>query len=647
MRIFFASQSFYPSIGGVSTYLYNLARELQSSGNEVSEIHLRSPGEEGAEALEGINIFRVPKEPLDRELLKGYYQFKELIYNESHRNLGLIDRPLEQMPGYAEFVKLNDIFGTQIGELLEYHKGEIVHVHDFQLLLLYKYIPRGIPLVFTWHIPLAKNISKDLARFLVEHMSQFDATIFSSPQYIKTAIHHGLPKAKAKLIYPICNTDLFTKKRINKIKVRRHHGLPPKAKIILCVQRIDAKSGHEPLIRAFARVREKIKNAHLVFVGGKSMSNLLSQERRRYERHIFKLIAALNLKKSITFTGSIPYESLPFVYNSVDVYALLSYNEGFGLSVTEAMACGLPIVGRRVGGIPEQIAHQKNGFLVPEDDDGTIAARYLTRLLKDRNLRAIMGKESLRLVERKFKMRFSVEKHLSLYTALKLAKHGPTLPERQNISAIITDFDHTVTDSPGQLNVDILRSLRRVSKNLILVTGRPIVYVKKLTRRFGGWVCIVAENGAVIYFPKSGQTITFNSRFMRSARLKAKNAPFPVKRGRVILSVQGHKARSLRSLVGPGTLRHLQEHTNMSERMLLPRSVNKARSLRIALDILHLNPEEIIIIGDGENDLDLFHLPGTKIAVANAHPALKKLADHVTTSAATEGIKEIIKLLSS
>jgi hydroxymethylpyrimidine pyrophosphatase-like HAD family hydrolase len=52
-----------------------------------------------------------------------------------------------------------------------------------------------------------------------------------------------------------------------------------------------------------------------------------------------------------------------------------------------------------------------------------------------------------------------------------------------------------------------------------------------------------------------------------------------------------------------------------------------------------------ILVGDGENDIDMFLLPGFKIALDNAHPKLKKLANQVTNSPSTKGIKEIISKL--
>ena len=72
MKIFFASQSFYPHIGGVSTYLLNLAIGLSQGGNEIVEVHLRIPNERTEDTVKGIKVYRIPRTPIREGLLKGY-----------------------------------------------------------------------------------------------------------------------------------------------------------------------------------------------------------------------------------------------------------------------------------------------------------------------------------------------------------------------------------------------------------------------------------------------------------------------------------------------------------------------------------------------------------------------------------------------
>src|SRR3989344_474600 len=108
MRIYYASQSFYPHIGGVSTYLLNLCKEMLKNGNSVVEVHLRPSGEAGEEDIKGIEVHRVPHEPIDAELMRGYSTFKESVYTESHFNKRMFTKELHEMEGYEEYNRVNE-----------------------------------------------------------------------------------------------------------------------------------------------------------------------------------------------------------------------------------------------------------------------------------------------------------------------------------------------------------------------------------------------------------------------------------------------------------------------------------------------------------------------------------------------------------
>ena len=134
MKIYYASQSFYPHIGGVSTYLLNLAKEMKKNGNEVVEVHLRSVGGVSEEEVKGIEIHRVPREPIDKEIMKKYSKFKETVYKECHYNVKEFDKSPDQIEGFEEYNEVNEYFGEELRELLEKNPADIVHIHDFQLL---------------------------------------------------------------------------------------------------------------------------------------------------------------------------------------------------------------------------------------------------------------------------------------------------------------------------------------------------------------------------------------------------------------------------------------------------------------------------------------------------------------------------------
>ncbi|MBS3109772.1 glycosyltransferase [Candidatus Woesearchaeota archaeon] len=648
MRILFASQSFFPNIGGVSTHLLNLGVGLQQRGHSVSEVHLRPPNAESYEEIRNISVFRVPKEPLDRKMLAGYSRFKEAVYNESHGlAVGFTKDPVES-EGYAEYYKVNDEIGNQLDSLLEKELPEVVHIHDFQLLLLYRYIPRGIPLIFTWHIPFVPTMSRFLKEFMIRHMNEFDRVIFSTRAYADEAVKHGLIREKVEVICPITDTALFKKLDVPPSRFRKRYRMKKNAQVILCVQRIDRKSGHEQLIRAMPAVLKKYPEARLVFVGGKSLSGKISNDRKVYEKRVKDVIKELGLRKKVVFTGNIDYESLPEVYNSADIVALTSKLEGFGLSVTEGMACGKAIIGTNAGGIPEQVKHGYNGYLVGVGDYKATAA-YIIKLLGDEKLRERMGQNGMKTVKKKFLKSYTVDKHIKLYHDVLLEKterYSPRMMKLEDVQGLVTDLDRTLADVPGRVGNDVIKALKGLRKPLILSTGRPKKFAIDFYKRYPIFDAVVSENGAVIYMSEDDRMITITNKFVATAMGRIKHEGIKARFGSVITSVNVRDSSRLEKALKP-IRKHLKLVRNVDEIMVLPKNVDKATGSKIALDLLKLDPGKVIIIGDAENDVELFNLPGYRVAVANAHAKLKMVADHVTKKPASRGIIEIINQLKS
>ena len=103
------------------------------------------------------------------------------------------------------------------------------------------------------------------------------------------------------------------------------------------------------------------------------------------------------------------------LYAASDVVCQMSrWEELFGYVNAEAMASGKPLVGTRVGGIPEIIDDGKSGFLVPRRDTQAMAARILD-LLRDEDLRRRMGEAGRRIAIQKFNHRTNIAQLINLY----------------------------------------------------------------------------------------------------------------------------------------------------------------------------------------------------------------------------------------
>jgi glycosyltransferase involved in cell wall biosynthesis len=120
-------------------------------------------------------------------------------------------------------------------------------------------------------------------------------------------------------------------------------------------------------------------DAHLVIAGE-------GPDRAALER----LVDSLGLRQRVTFLGLVPHDDVPAVLRACDVSVLPSRYEELGTALVEAMACGVPVVASRTGGIPDVVRDGHNGLLAAPGDAAATAAA-LGRLLDDPDLRRRTG----------------------------------------------------------------------------------------------------------------------------------------------------------------------------------------------------------------------------------------------------------------
>jgi glycosyltransferase involved in cell wall biosynthesis len=105
------------------------------------------------------------------------------------------------------------------------------------------------------------------------------------------------------------------------------------------------------------------------------------------------------------------------VYSMADLFVMPSLQDNLPNTVMEAMACGVPVVGFRVGGVPDMVRHEENGLLVPADDvNGLTAAIHA--LLSDDDRRACMGRAGRAIAEREYSCRLQGERYVDLYRSI-------------------------------------------------------------------------------------------------------------------------------------------------------------------------------------------------------------------------------------
>jgi len=163
-------------------------------------------------------------------------------------------------------------------------------------------------------------------------------------------------------------------------------GAVTRGPIIGTLARLIPSKGIRILLDAIPHLLQKYPEALLLVGGGGEEQEALERQAR-----------ALGIADRVVFVG--PVQDPRDFYRRLDVFVLPSLDEAFGLVVLEAMAMGLPVIGTRVGGVPEVLTHGVNGWLVEPGDSAVLAAGLRT-LWADPILRRRVAEEGRRTAVR-------------------------------------------------------------------------------------------------------------------------------------------------------------------------------------------------------------------------------------------------------
>jgi hydroxymethylpyrimidine pyrophosphatase-like HAD family hydrolase len=206
-----------------------------------------------------------------------------------------------------------------------------------------------------------------------------------------------------------------------------------------------------------------------------------------------------------------------------------------------------------------------------------------------------------------------------------------------------TDYDGTLAHD-GRVDDSTLRALERARAagiRLLMVTGRQLTDLSNTFPHLGLFDRVVAENGAVLFTPEAStlRVIAPPPPPTLVDWLSARNIPVWVGHS-IIATVEPHEHEVLAGIHELGLEWHII--FNKGSVMVLPSGVTKATGLGPALEDLQATAERTVGIGDAENDQAFLSACGLAVAVANALPAVKEMADLVTTGARGAGVTEVL-----
>jgi len=301
-----------------------------------------------------------------------------------------------------------------VSHIIQKEKIDIINPHHFMPLFYSFYgskIRHQRKLVYTehsvWEAEQLIGKWKWIAKVI---FSQSDAVIGVSPEVTEhLRKKYGLSTHKALSIINGIDTELFTPGPKNG-PLRFQLGFDESHILIGMVGNFRRIKNHAFLVRSFGKIAGKFPNIRLVLVG-----QGFPDDPEGTEKEIKNLIRKMNLADQVRLLGY--RKDVRDILQILDIFCLTSYREGLPLSVIEAMAAGLPVVGAHTDGIRVVVNSGRNGILVAINDEEDLT-KALERLVSNRVLRIEMGKAAREDAKKYFSLNRCADEYSHLFSSL-------------------------------------------------------------------------------------------------------------------------------------------------------------------------------------------------------------------------------------
>lgn len=363
--------------GGAGNATFNISQELVKKGHDVTVLTSRFKGQKKEEIINKVKVYRV------FSLRKGIH-----------------DCGLRGAYSYLFFAAL------KLWGLASKNKYDVLHYFfsfPTGFLSLFPGPHRSIPYIVSLRgsdVPYYDIHNKTVHRIhmllkpLNRQIWKKAKEVVSLSEGLKKTALRTAVKQKILVIPNGVEGDLFVPS-----KEKQEGGRTLK---LITVSRLINRKGIDHTLRALAELSDE--DITLMVVGTGS-----------YEETLKNLCSELKLDDKVTFYGYCPREELFKLYGKSDVFILPSLVESFGLVFAEAMACGLPLIGGRTGGVPE-LVKEENGILVEPCNIGEIKKAILD-MKNNENRRTLMGKANREKVLKDYTWEIIASKYVEVYSS--------------------------------------------------------------------------------------------------------------------------------------------------------------------------------------------------------------------------------------
>jgi glycosyltransferase involved in cell wall biosynthesis len=386
--------------GGVQDHVFMLARGMTRFGHEVVVVTTARYDGIVHETIDGIRIEYLPKtipgrndqqwkrESIQKILALHKEKPFDIVHGQGSDTLYILRNKLRNRLSVPIVISFHGTTWDYVKTVLLYGFSRDLFRCAKSLLTLFslstKYLVREI--------------------FFVRRAAALIAT--SNEQSIIYRQRYFLPKEKIVIVYNGIDSDIFTPGNPN-TSIRSTLALPSEAPLILCVARLIYAKGVQYAIRAMQEVLKKIPTAILVIVGDGNYRPVLE-----------KLVHDTGMQTHVRFVGSVPIDQLPEYFRLCDIFVNATHQQnGYDLTMAEAMACGKVVVASNIGSTPTLISHGIDGILFKTTDVKQLA-EALVEILNDKEKSERMGRAARQKIDRSFDQNTMVCETIKVYERL-------------------------------------------------------------------------------------------------------------------------------------------------------------------------------------------------------------------------------------
>ncbi len=293
---------------------------------------------------------------------------------------------------------------SQLADIIDRFEIDVIHSHyalphALSALLAKDISGKDVKCVTTLHgtditVVGAHPTMMNITKFAINRSDAVTAVSNSLVQDSENKL--GIEKGKIKCIHNFINTEFFNP------GLKTNIGKEMDKKIIMHVSNLRPVKSPGDVVRIFQKMEQEMPDQLELWIVGEGP---LQQE-------MITLTEDLNIRDKVRFIGIC--SSLGGLIASSDLMVLPSKEESFGLVALEAMACGVPVLASRVGGLPEVIEDGVSGFLF-EHGNVDEASKKGLQILKDENYYDQIVKEGFKTANEKFSMKKIVSQYEELY----------------------------------------------------------------------------------------------------------------------------------------------------------------------------------------------------------------------------------------